>query len=557
MLQSLFIKNYALIDELHLELHRGFSVITGETGAGKSILLGAIGLLLGQRADVRSIKAGESRCVIEADFDLTGYGLEDFFAAEDLDFDGHSCLIRRELTATGKSRAFINDTPASVAQLKQLGSRLIDIHSQHQNLLLAQEDFQLNVVDIIAHDEELREHYSQAFTSYQQARKALKQAQEAAQRDRDEEDYLRFQLSQLDELHLEAGKQAEWELEAKQLEHAEDIQSVLWTTENLLQGDGGTQSGVVQTLHEAARQLSSISSLLPQAEALEERLESCYIELRDIASELSSHASDIDVNPDRLQVVRDWLSSLYSLQQKHHVSTEEELICLTEDFRQRLNAVEHVEENLQALTQEVEKARADIYAIGKHLSDTRKKASEEIEKQMLQHLQPLGLPNVKFQVRITPTAEPSATGFDQVEFLFNANKNGRPEPISTVASGGEIARVMLSLKAMISASVSLPTIIFDEIDTGVSGHIAERMAEIMRQMGDGGRQVISITHLPQIAALGQHHYRVYKQDDDQTTTSHIVPLSPEERITEIAHLLSGTKLTDAAIQNAKSLLKYD
>ncbi|MBQ9190778.1 MAG: DNA repair protein RecN [Bacteroidaceae bacterium] len=555
MLQSLFIKNYALIDELHINFHRGFSVITGETGAGKSILLGAIGLLLGQRADARSVKAGENRCIIEAEFDLSGYGLDEFFESEDLDFDGQSCIIRRELTAAGKSRAFINDTPASVAQLKMLGSRLIDIHSQHQNLLLAQEDFQLSVVDIIAGNQDVRRLYEQHFQHYRQTLNLLREAKEAAQRDQDEEDYLRFQLSQIDDLHLETGKQEELEMEARQLEHAEEIRETLWSTETLLSGDSGNLPGVVQTLRDAERQLSSITSLLPQADALAERLNSCRIELDDIASEVSSQAERIDVNPSRLEQVNDWLSSLYTLQKKHHLNTEDELIQLADDFRQRLEATENAESRIQELTEAAEKAHKDVIAAGKELTTARMKAAKEVERQMTERLQPLGIPNVKFQVSVTPRKEPDATGFDQVVFLFSANKNGRLEPVSEVASGGEIARVMLSLKAMISASVSLPTIIFDEIDTGVSGQIAERMAEIMRQMGDGGRQVISITHLPQIAALGEHHYRVYKEDNDQGTTSHILQLNTDERITEIAHLLSGAQLTDAAIQNAKSLLR--
>lgn len=555
MLQYLYIKNYALIDELHIDLHRGFSVITGETGAGKSILLGAIGLLLGQRADTRCVKAGENRCIIEADFDLSGYGLEDFFESEDLDFDGHSCILRRELTAAGKSRAFINDTPASVAQLKQLGSRLIDIHSQHQNLLLAQEDFQLSVLDIIGRDQELRQQYQQTFHRYQQIQEQLREAKEAAQRDQEEEDYLRFQLNQIEELHLEPGMQENLEMEARQLEHAEEIRETLWNTETLLSGDGNNLPGAVQAMHDAVRQLSSITSLLPEAELLEERLASCRIELSDIADEVASQAERIEVNPSRLEQVNDWLSNLYTLQKKHHLTTEEELIQLAGDFRQRLESAENAENRIQELTIAAEKSYKEVVSAGKELTKARTLAAKEVERQMTERLQPLGIPNVKFQVSITTRKEPDSTGFDQIVFLFSANKNGRLEPIANVASGGEIARVMLSLKAMISASVSLPTIIFDEIDTGVSGQIAEQMAEIMRQMGDGGRQVISITHLPQIAALGEHHYRVYKEDDDHGTTSHIVELTTNERITEIAHLLSGAQLTDAAIQNAKSLLR--
>ena len=401
MLQYLYIKNYALIDELHIDLHRGFSVITGETGAGKSILLGAIGLLLGQRADTRCVKAGENRCIIEADFDLSGYGLEDFFESEDLDFDGHSCILRRELTAAGKSRAFINDTPASVAQLKQLGSRLIDIHSQHQNLLLAQEDFQLSVLDIIGRDQELRQQYQQTFHRYQQIQEQLREAKEAAQRDQEEEDYLRFQLNQIEELHLEPGMQENLEMEARQLEHAEEIRETLWNAETLLSGDGNNLPGAVQAMHDAVRQLSSITSLLPEAELLEERLASCRIELSDIADEVASQAERIEVNPSRLEQVNDWLSNLYTLQKKHHLTTEEELIQLAGDFRQRLESAENAENRIQELTIAAEKSYKEVVSAGKELTKARTLAAKEVERQMTERLQPLGIPNVKFQVSIT------------------------------------------------------------------------------------------------------------------------------------------------------------
>lgn len=552
MLQSLIIQNYALIAELNIRFDRGFSVITGETGAGKSILLGAIGLLLGQRADTRAIKAGCNRCVIEAEFDLTGYGLDHFFTEQELDFDGHSCIIRRELTAAGKSRAFINDTPAQVAQLRELGERLIDIHSQHQNLLLQQEDFQLNVIDIIAHDTGQRQQYAAAFQSYQEAVRQLAEARSASQRNQADEDYLRFQLAQLEELDLQPGKQEEYEQEAQLLEHAEEIRQALWSAGELLDGD----EAILSSLHTAERQLASITSLLPAAEELSSRIESCRIELKDVAESLSSEAGRVDVSPQRLQEVQEWLSQLYTLQKKHHVADDEQLMALREDFRQRLSDIDHSEERLQALEQAVKDTAAAVRQEGERLSVMRRQAAKDVEQQMHGHLIPLGIPHVKFQVQIDRRSEPEASGLDQVTFLFSANKNAPLQPISNVASGGEIARVMLSLKAIISASVSLPTIIFDEIDTGVSGHIAERMALMMKEMGDGGRQVISITHLPQIAALGAHHYRVYKEDNDEGTTSHIVALSPEERVTEIAHMLSGSSLTDAAIENAKSLLRH-
>lgn len=552
MLQSLIIQNYALIESLNIRFERGFSVITGETGAGKSILLGAIGLLLGQRADTRAIKAGCNRCVIEAEFDLTGYGLDSFFTEQELDFDGHTCIIRRELTAAGKSRAFINDTPAQVTQLRELGTRLIDIHSQHQNLLLQEEDFQLNVLDIVAHDAEQRQHYTTAYHNYQAALRQLAEARAATERTQADEDYLRFQLAQLDELDLQPGKQAEYEQEAQMLEHAEEIRQSLWSTSELLEGD----EAILSSLRTAEHQLSAITALLPAAEELASRIESCRIELKDVADSLSTEADRVDINPERLQTVQEWLSQLYTLQKKHHAADDEQLIALREDFRQRLSDIDHSEEHLQSLEQAVKETAATVQQEGERLSTMRQQAAKEVEKQMHEHLIPLGIPNVKFQVQMTRRSEPDASGLDQVIFLFSANKNAPLQPISNVASGGEIARVMLSLKAIISASVSLPTIIFDEIDTGVSGHIAERMALMMKQMGDGGRQVISITHLPQIAALGAQHYRVYKEDNDEGTTSHIVALSPEERVTEIAHMLSGTNLTEAAIENAKSLLTH-
>ena len=556
MLQSLSIQNYALISELDIRFNRGFSVITGETGAGKSILLGAIGLLLGQRAESRMIKAGASRCVIEAEFDLTDCGMEAFFAENELDVDGHSCIIRREFTTTGKSRAFINDTPSQVTQLRELGNQLIDIHSQHQNLLLAQEDFQLQVVDIIAHAQQQRHAYSACYTAYRNACQALEKAEAALADGQKDEEYLRFQLAQLDELDLQEGRQEEMEQESQMLTHAEEIRSALWDAEQLLQGNDDESFSVLDALRSAEHSLSAVSHLLPDAEGLVERLNSCQIELKDIAYELNSQAEDVDLNPKRLEVVNDWLSSLYSVMQKHHVQTEQELIALAEDFRQQLSLIDNSEEHLRQLRQQRDAARQELLLQGEKLTALRQKAAKEVEKQMRSHLVPLGIPNVQFRVEVSSRPEPSPKGLDQVRFLFCANKNGQLQDLASVASGGEIARVMLSLKALISQAVKQPTIIFDEIDTGVSGSIAERMAEMMREMGQGGRQVISITHLPQIAAMGTEHYRVYKLDDDEGTTSHIQQLTDDERVTELAHMLSGSQLTPAAVENAKALLAH-
>lgn len=556
MLLSLSIQNYALISELHIDFERGFSVITGETGAGKSILLGAIGLLLGGRAETRMLKAGAKRCTIEAEFDLDGYHMDGFFEENDIDFDGRSCIIRRELTDTGKSRAFINDTPAQVAQLRTLGSQLIDIHSQHQNLLLGQEDFQLNVLDIIAQDQSQREVYTACYNAYHTAQRRLQEAEAALSRGRDDEDYLRFQLEQLDELQLEVGKQEEMEQEAQVLEHAEEIREALWTTEQLLQGDDRTENAILPALRMAERQLSSIATLLPAAEELTERLGNCQIELKDIAMELGAQAEDIDVNPSRLETVHEWLSALYSTQQKHHVQTEQQLIDIAEDFRNRLALIDNSDEQLMALRQECTQAQQALQQAGAQLTALRQEAAHKVEEQICELLVPLGIPNVRFQVTVNQRPEPAPSGLDNVCFLFCANKNGQLQPISDIASGGEIARVMLSLKALISSAVQQPTIIFDEIDTGVSGQMAERMAAMMRTMGDGGRQVISITHLPQIAAMGRFHYRVYKEDNDDSTTSHIERLDDEARITELAHMLSGAEVTAEAIANAKTLLKH-
>ena len=556
MLQNLIIHNYALITELQIGFERGFSVITGETGAGKSILLGAIGLLLGQRADARMIRDGASRCVIEATFVLDGYGLEAFFEANDLDFDGHECIIRRELTANGKSRAFVNDTPAPLSLLKELGNHLIDIHSQHQNLVLADENFQLNVLDIIAHNKELREAYAHTFATYQDINKQIKEAETLQTKGHEDEEYLRFQLTQLEEAGLRAGLQAELEQETQTLEHAEEIKQALYATDSLLQGeDNGHGTNVLDALREAARQLESIATMLPVADELAERVENCRIELKDVTAEIDSQADRVVFDPERLAEAQDQLSRIYTLQQKHHVQTEEELIKLADDFRRQLDAIDHSDELLQALRKQKAATEATLLEQARKLTQSREAATHNVEAQMEKRLVPLGIPNVKFKVGIRHIDTPSATGMDAVEFLFSANKNGTLNPISQVASGGEIARVMLALKAMLSGAVSLPTIIFDEIDTGVSGHIAESMALMMREMSEGGRQIISITHLPQIAALGTHHYRVYKEDDNEGTTSHIMALQPDQRIEEIAHMLSGADLSEAAIENAKALLR--
>ena len=553
MLKSLFIQNYALIDTLDIRFAPGFSVITGETGAGKSIILGAIGLLLGQRADSRSIKNGANRCVIEATFDLSAYGMELFFEQNDLDFDGKECIVRREITAAGKSRAFINDTPATVNQLKELGEMLIDIHSQHQNLLLNKENFQLQVIDILAGDREEMQQYKTLYTAFRKVRKQLEQAQKEAEQARTEEDYLAFQLDQLEKASLKEGEQEELEQEAETLTHAEDIKQTLYQTGSLLEDE---QNGILSAVKSSVHLLENLEKIYPDGEELYERMNSCYIELKDLSGEITGKAEAFEFNPERLAYVNERLNTIYELQQKHHVNSLEELLQIEHDYREKLDAINHSDERINQLQEECRQAEQMLLTQARCLTAMRTKAAEQAEKEMKKRLIPLGIPNVQFKVELGQKEQPDENGADKINFLFSANKNGRLQPIAQVASGGEIARVMLSLKAMISGAVKLPTIIFDEIDTGVSGSIAEQMAHIMQEMGALNRQVISITHLPQIAAMGATHYKVYKEDHAESTTSHIVQLDEKGRIEEIAHMLSGSALTDAAINNAKELLNH-
>lgn len=554
MIRHLHIENYALIEALDLDLHSGFSVITGETGAGKSIMLGAIGLLLGQRADMKALKTGAKRCVVEAAFDVSGYGMKEFFEENDLDFDGAECIVRRELTAAGKSRAFINDTPASLTQLKDLGERLIDIHSQHQNLLLGKEDFQLGTLDIVAKNGDLLTAYKSEYKAYRVLEKQLEEAIEEAKSSKEDEDYLQFQVDQLADAHLKEGEQEELEEEADTLEHAEDIKSSLYRAANCLQAESDG-ADVLGLMKQSVSELHSIASVYGAADELAERLDSCYIELKDIAGELEGQAEDVEYNPQRLEQVNERLNLIYTLQKKHGVERVEDLLALQRALEEKLMKIGNFDDFIGELGQKVAAQKEKVLGIAKQLSKARHEAAKEVEKKMVETLLPLGMPNVQFKCSVIANpADLSATGYDQVQFLFNANKSGEVKPVSQIASGGEIARVMLALKALIAGAVKLPTIIFDEIDTGVSGSIAEKMARIMREMGDQKRQVISITHLPQIAALGSHHYKVYKEDTDDATLSHIVPLTDEQRVEELAHMLSGETLTQAALENAKSLL---
>ena len=551
MLKQLYIKNFTLIDELNITFNSGFSVITGETGAGKSIILGAINLLLGQRADTKVIKADEDKCVIEAHFDLSNYDMEQFFADNDIDYESEDTIIRREINKNGKSRAFINDLPVQLGLMRELGEMLVDIHSQHQNLLLQKENFQLNVVDIIAHDSKECNAYRESFAAYKKAQADLKQLEENIAEGKENEEFMRFQFNDINKADLRVDEQESIEQESEQLSHAEEIKEALSDSDNLLSGE---VQGAVEQVKRAAARLHAIEHVFPDARELTERLDNCHIELKDIALEIGRDADHLEFDPSRLDQLNERLDTIYSLQQKFHVSTIAELLQIRDDLERKLGNIDNSDELLEETRTHVEQLRKDCLDKASCLTEKREKAALLVEKEMASRLVPLGIPNVRFQIQFT-TKELSEDGRDKIAFLFSANRSTPLQPISEVASGGEIARVMLSLKAMISGAVKLPTIIFDEIDTGVSGRVAEMMAQIMQEMGRNDRQVISITHLPQIAALGAAHYKVSKEETAEGTVSRMQRLTPEERIQEIAQMLSGSNVTAEAVSNAKALLK--
>ena len=551
MLKQLYIKNFTLIDELDITFHSGFSVITGETGAGKSIILGALHLLLGARADSKQIKNGSSKCVVEAHFDLSHYGLETFFDEFGIDYDANDCIIRREVNDNGKSRAFVNDTPVALTTMRELGEQLIDIHSQHQNLLLQKEDFQLNVVDIIADNAQLRQSYLQAYNEYHKATKRFNDFQEASQKSKENEEFLRFQFSELDKAKLVAGEDEELEQQSRTLSHVEDIKSALYDASSALSSEDG---GCVEKTKNASSRLHDITEVFPEIKDVDERLSSAYIELKDIAQEIERKLEDVDFDPRQLDEINLRLDLIYALEQKFHASSVDELINEYKRLQDELASINGGDEQLEQLQQEMQEKYDVAMKLARKLSDARKKAAQKVEEGLKQRLVPLGIPNVKFKIEFKER-DCSPSGIDKVSFLFSANSSTALQPVSQVASGGEISRVMLSLKAMISGAVKLPTIIFDEIDTGVSGRVAEKMAQIMKEMGDNHRQVLSITHLPQIAAIGATHYKVSKEETAQGTISHMQMLTEQERIEEIAQMLSGSDISEAAIANAKTLLK--
>lgn len=552
MLQHLTIQHYALIEHLDIDFHEGFSVITGQTGAGKSIILGALNLLLGGRADAKAIQTGEKKCMVEASFAIEKLNIESFFANNDIDYDAHDCIIRREVLQSGKSRAFINDTPVSAAKLKELGSSLIDIHSQHQNLLIRNEHFLINTLDIMAAQPQLVSGYKCLYGQCRQAEYALSQLQQRAAKGHTDQEFMQFQLKQIDDAQLQEEEQQSLEAEQQILSHAEDIKQGLFTARNLLTNE---DSSISQQIRLAIDALESITENFENASGLADRLKSTRIELDDIEAELETEADRVEYDPTRLGFVEERLNIIYELEQKHNVTSIKELLSIAEKLRVDLDAIENVDEDIKRQTAEVARIKALRDKTAAQLTASRKKAANTMQQELIEALHVLGMPNVQMEMEITPRTEPDATGADKVTFLFSANKNVPKQDVSAIASGGEIARLMLALKALIAKRASLPTIVFDEIDTGVSGTMAERMAQVMQQIAQTC-QVICITHLPQIAALGSYHFRVYKEDNGDSTRSHIIQLNNEERVEEIAHMLSGETITEAAINNARALLKF-
>lgn len=550
MLKSLLIQNFVLIDNLDIQFEDSFSVISGETGAGKSIILGALGLVLGQRADGKSIKDGADKCTIEAVFDIAKYDLVSFFKENDLEFDPVTCIFRRELYASGKSRAFVNDSPVSLSVMKELGGFLIDIHSQHQNLLLGDALFQLRVVDVMANNKTLLVKYREAFSIYSQLHRQLKELTEKATQAKQEEDYIRFQIEQLDEVNPQTGEQEELENEQIVLTHAEEIKSSLYKLHELLNGDEG---GIVRGLKDAISLTTSFERFYPKAKEMEERLRSAYIDLTDLSADAETQQDDIEYNAERMDYVNERLNLLYSLEQKHRVSSLDELIALQNQYRKQLQEIDSFDDKIKELEKQIAAQYKTLLALATTLHETRQKAADGISQKLVGMITPLGMPNVRFRVELVAKKEPDMNGIDEVCFLFSANKNGNLQPVAETASGGEISRLMLCIKAMIAGSTALPSIIFDEVDTGVSGDIADKMGDIMRELGTN-MQVLTITHLPQIASKGRVHYFVYKQDTTERTITMIRRLDTDERVTEIARMLSGATLTEASIANARDLL---
>lgn len=550
MLKSLSVENYALIEKTNVEWNQGFSVITGETGSGKSILLGALGLVQGQRADSKALKDEEKKCVVEAEFDISAYALSSFFEENDIDYDDN-CIIRREIAPNGKSRAFVNDTPVALTLLKELTAKLIDIHSQHETLLLNEASFQLQVLDALSETSDPLTAYRTLFKEYSKKKRELKELIALNDERNANRDYLEFQLRQLQEAKFSENEQTDLEEEVNALSHTTELKEALSKSMWLL---SEKEENICSALKEATNAIASIEGFSESYSEVKERLNSCLIELKDITREVEMKLSDVNVDPQRLEQANERLDLIYTLEKKHHVDNLADLLNLQADFEKQLSEMDNAQEATEAIEKEIALLKDKLTNLAKQISEKRQKAKPKLEQSIAEILRGLGMPNAKLEVCVEPLPELDGNGGDAVKFLFSANKNATLQPISNVASGGELSRVMLALKSILCQSEELPTIILDEIDTGVSGEVADKMGDLMQKMGEQ-MQVISITHLPQIAAQGATHYKVYKEDNELTTLSHIKQLNETERVTEIAQMLSGSALSEAAIQNAKELLK--
>ena len=558
MLQFLTIDNYALINHLEFQPGKGLTVITGETGAGKSIIMGALGLILGQRADAKAVRTGAVKCVIEASFDISQYNLEEYFRQNDLEYDAHSTIIRREIYATGKSRAFVNDIPVQLQMLKELGQSLIDIHSQHQNLLLGQDSFQIGVLDSLAGNQYELGQYRTVYTELSALRRQIRKMREEAEKNAQEADYIRYQFAQLEDANLQSGEQEELEAEQERLAHAEEIKSGLCALHDGLDGEG---ESVVQLLKSISQRVQDLIRIYPEIKEIAERLESDYIDLKDMADDLDSQSEEVSFDPQRFEQVEERLSQLYGLFKKHGKQSVDELIELREELAERISHIDCSDGEIEELEVQNKQLTAQVNKCASALTATRKKAAELLQEKLVEKVSYLGMPNVRFEAQVNPLISEktgkntySSSGADAISFLFSANKNQPLKPAGEVASGGEISRLMLSIKSLVANARTLPTIIFDEIDTGVSGDIADRMGKVMKELSTH-LQVITITHLPQVAGKGDQHFKVFKQDEADATITHITQLNQDERINEVARMLSGSDITPEALANARTLMK--
>lgn len=549
MLQRLYIENYALIEHLDLSFQTGLTVITGETGAGKSILLGALALILGQRADSKVILEGKDRCVVEVEFHLTGNEWDELFQRYDLVQIPDTCILRREIYAGGKSRAFVNDSPVALGILKELSPKLIDIHSQHQNLLLGSGLFQLQLLDALASNNRLLETYKQAYAALLESRTALQALQRETERAKEEEDFIRFQYDQLEAAELKAGELSELEHEWTVLSHAEEILSGLAGISTLLDGE---DQGALMHIRNAQTTATQVSSVYPELDELKQRLQSVYIEMKDIVAEVQQKSSEIELDPGRMQFVGERIDQLYGLLKKHHVSDDVALIALRDQLDERLQQIGVSDTALENAVRSLKAAEQEADRLAVELSVRRKAICDRLEKRLVEELMQLGMP--KTQLRFNLETKPlDVHGMDRVNLMFRANSSGSLRPVQDVASGGEMSRIMLVIKSILAESMQLSTLLFDEIDTGVSGEVADKMAGIMRAMG-AHRQIICITHLPQIAAKGNHHLKVYKKEMEGRTRTSVTTLNQEMRLQELAQMLSGAHISEAALLNAGTLL---